>query len=767
MPRRRLTAGAALTAATSLVAGAALVGSAALALSATAAAAPAVPALPSATPAWAAKAVVLGTTPPDQPVDVLLSLALPDAAGMSAYFRDATTPGTPEFRHWLTRGQFEQRYAPNAATRSAVQSALSALGVTKTSVDAYGMTVEAQIPAALASSLFGVTFEQVRHDGTSERVALGAPRLPSGLAGRVVGVSGLSEELEFPMIDTGNGAWPQAVPSGAVPQTTLPADPTCITTYNSTLSGPVIQDAPTVYFNAAPMSSYYGQLPASDQPTYTKLAGDPSTTKPYVVSGYTPAQLRGAYGVSSLSSTGAGVSIGIVDAYDGPDVCQDLATFSADQGLPAPSYTDLNPALEAETDAQGNSVLDPAGWEGEQTLDVEAVHQMAPDAAIVFSGAAAPLDPDFEQAIFAAAADGVDQVSNSYGGSGDTDLADEEAWDTMAQAIGTTGTGLEASSGDDADSVAADGVREADFPATSPYTVAVGGTGLEVGATNNYEGEFYWGTYIVSKNAAGTAWDPTTAAADGGGGGGVSSLNAEPSYQVPVVPASETENADTATGAGETSGPGDTTPGRVVPDVSMLGDPATGMLVGETQLNDDDTETYGYYRIGGTSVSSPLFTGVLALADQAAGTSIGFADPALYALYKQDPGAFHDPSTGRPQGAERLAGTMAHPNLTPVVSEVRADYSDNTNSSSSVAETLRVQGVLSTLDDLPGYDDSTGLGSPAAADFVPALAAMSGGPGPSVPEAPLSVLLVLCGGGAAAFLVRRRARRRARVVPVS
>ena len=755
LPRRPLTT-TAVAAVASLIASAGL--AAGTELAPTAASATTVVSLPSATPAWAAKASVLGATPPDQTVNVLLSLALPDAAGMSAYFRAATTPGTPEFRQWLTHNQFEARYAPSLTTRSAVVSALSAVGVKTTKVDAYGMTVLAPMPASLAASLFGVSFEQVGHNGTSERVALGQPRLPASLDGLVVGVSGLSEELEFPLIDTGNGAWPQTVSSGAVRQSSLPSDPQCITTYNSTTSGAVIQDAPTVYRNAPPMSSYYGQLEADSQPSYTQLAGDPSTVKPYVVSGYTPTQLRGAYGVSSLSYTGAGVSIGIVDAYDGPDVCQDLATFSTAQDLPAPSYTDLNPALQAETDAIGNNVIDPAGWEGEQTLDVEAVHSMAPGAAIVFSGAVAPFDPFFEQSIYAAAADGVDQVSNSYGGSGDTDLADEAAWDTMAQAIGTTGTGLEASSGDAADNVAANGVREADFPATSPYTVAVGGTGLEVGAANDYEGEFYWGTYIAAKNAAGTAW-ATTSTADGGGGGGVSSLNAEAAYQTPVVPKSETENADTAAGVNETSGPGDTTPGRVVPDVAMLGDPATGILVGETQLNADSTETYGYYRIGGTSVSSPLFTGVLALVDQAAGKSVGFADPALYELFQQDPTAFHDPSIGRSSGVVRLGGTVASPNLVPVVSEVRADYSDTTNASSKVTESLRLQGVLTTLDDLPGYDDSTGLGSPDAAVLVPALAAIAGGPGPSVPEAPMSALVLVTGVGVAALLVRRRRAR--------
>ena len=74
-------------------------------------------------------------------------------------------------------------------------------------------------------------------------------------------------------------------------------------------------------------------------------------------------------------------------------------------------------------------------------------------------------------------------------------------------------------------------------------------------------------------------------------------------------------------------------PGRVVPDVSLVGDPQTGMLVGQTQTFPDGTVKYSEYRLGGTSLSSPLMAGVMALADQRAGRRHGFANPALYGRY--------------------------------------------------------------------------------------------------------------------------------------
>jgi subtilase family serine protease len=90
-----------------------------------------------------------------------------------------------------------------------------------------------------------------------------------------------------------------------------------------------------------------------------------------------------------------------------------------------------------------------------------------------------------------------------------------------------------------------------------------------------------------------------------GSGGGVSQIFAPPSYQ-------------SALGKS----------GRAVPDVAALGDPQTGMLVGQTQTFPDGTY-YDEYRVAGTSLSSPIFAGLMALADQKKGSPHGFADQPL------------------------------------------------------------------------------------------------------------------------------------------
>ena len=98
-------------------------------------------------------------------------------------------------------------------------------------------------------------------------------------------------------------------------------------------------------------------------------------------------------------------------------------------------------------------------------------------------------------------------------------------------------------------------------------------------------------------------------------------LYEEPSYQQGVVPTALAERNHSFT----------KTVNRVEPDISMDADPTTGMLFGLTQ-EFPDGDYYDEYRIGGTSLSSPLFAGVMAVTDQAAGGSLGFVNPLLYQL---------------------------------------------------------------------------------------------------------------------------------------
>jgi subtilase family serine protease len=130
----------------------------------------------------------------------------------------------------------------------------------------------------------------------------------------------------------------------------------------------------------------------------------------------------------------------------------------------------------------------------------------------------------------------------------------------------------------------------------------------------------------------------------------------------------------------------------------MDGDPSTGMLVGQTQQFPGSGVQYGEYRIGGTSLSSPLFAGLMALADEAAGSPHGFINPSLYTL----------------------VGTSA---ITDVVhvngAVVRVDYNNSVDAKKGTTTSVRTFDLPGlTIATTPGYDNTTGLGVPNGADFL-------------------------------------------------
>ena len=131
--------------------------------------------------------------------------------------------------------------------------------------------------------------------------------------------------------------------------------------------------------------------------------------------------------------------------------------------------------------------------------------------------------------------------------------------------------------------------------------------------------------------------------------------------------------------------------GRGVPDVAALGDPQTGFLVGQTQAFPNGNY-YDEYRIGGTSLSSPIFAGLMALLDQATGHHHGFANPLFY----QNPSAFYDVGSIKTAVARR-------------------NYVNRVDATDGTVDRLR------TFDDYsgsptqhtgPGWDNVTGVGTP-------------------------------------------------------
>ena len=133
----------------------------------------------------------------------------------------------------------------------------------------------------------------------------------------------------------------------------------------------------------------------------------------------------------------------------------------------------------------------------------------------------------------------------------------------------------------------------------------------------------------------------------------------------------------------------------------MVGDPNTGFLVGQTQTFPEGV-SYDEYRIGGTSLSAPLFAGVMALADQHAGVHHGFANPWLYSL----------------AGSAALRDIMPGPRT----AVVRRNFVNGVDSAGGFTQpsVRTIDADLQSLRTLNGYDTLTGLGAPTGARFVDA-----------------------------------------------
>jgi subtilase family serine protease len=598
--------------------------------------------LPGSVPAWANASTQKGAASAADPVDFRVYLPWRDADTATALARAVSDPGSASYGKYLTPAQFRQRFAPSAGDVNAVKSWLGDQGFHVVHTPANGHYVAAEGAVARVESAFAVELGEYAVAGKTLRAPASELSVPSSLPiSAVVGIDQSSQLVHTDRVG------PDASPSAG-------------------------------FRNAPPCSSYWAEKIASDLPDYQ------GAKQPYAPCGATPAQLRGAYGIDGSGYDGSGQTVAVIDAYASPTIAEDVNEYSRRHGLPT-----LKPGQFSQVVAPGtykrpeNPSQDPQGWYGEETLDVEAVHTMAPGANIVYVGA-----PNNYQDLDAALNHVVDRrlaqiVTNSYGFT--TEFLPtgyiKPYNDTFIQAA-IEGIGLYFSSGDGGDELVNNGYATVDWPASSPWVTAVGGTSLGVSSSNGYVGETGWGTYRAQ--LSNRAW--TTPTFLYGGGGGTSRLLAEPSYQQGVV------GSDLATRWGP--------PGRVVPDVAMVGDPNTGMLVGQTQTFSDGV-SYDEYRIGGTSLSSPLFAGVMALADQAAGTAHGFANPALYGASAS---AFHD-IAGNP-----LSAAVA-----------RVDYVNGENAADGTATTLRTLNSTGTITVRPGYDDVTGRGTPKGSAFINAL----------------------------------------------
>ena len=675
---------------------------------------------------WVASASKVGTAAADTRVTIVVHMALTHTDALVQLVDAVSRPHSPDYGKYLTAAGFRARFAPDAADVTAAAAMLQAAGMKNIVIGPGGVYVSAEATAGQIARTFGVTQDLYSFKGLTMRTNANAPSIPAELAGKIISIEGLD--------DTGFLRHPHhvSVVEGARVAPAYDRVTTAVT------PPPVAANNPSPYCD-----TYFGDLEA-------KLSTAPAPyakNMPWLVCGYTPQQVRAAYGFNHVKLDGAGVRVAIIDAYASPTLQADGNAYAKNHQLPRldkSNFTQIIP--EGIYNVDPNAACGPYGWWGEESLDLAAVHGSAPGAAITYIGAAdcnASLSVALQNAIYNQQAD---IITNSYSYNGDSDSASDIAAQTQAfMAADAMGITLLFSSGDDGDLSQINGVATAAFESDSPYVTGVGGTSLAVLGPRGAKQEWGWGTYrdflnnvTVNSGTSVTTSGLATVSNFGltyddfafysGAGGGISVLSAQPSYQAGIVPEVLATSLNTAGGNTITL----PNPQRVGPDVAMVADPYTGYLYGETEtiagnaISDHGctpvtaTTEYCEDSIGGTSLASPLMAGVLAVVDQAriaAGRPVvGFANPWLYGnkIGATPNSAGINDIVPPTKPVAVLRGYASNLNEARVVTINSVPFNITTTPFAlEVCGAAVCEGINDVFNYVtPGYDDVTGLGVP-------------------------------------------------------
>ena len=434
--------------------------------------------------------------------------------------------------------------------------------------------------------------------------------------------------------------------------------------------GPLATSAPVTAAVVAPHPLIAHHITLSN-----RISQGPPTTAECRLQGfscYQPFQFQKAYNLGPLYEdgfNGRGRTIVIVDSFGSPTIKADLHAFDQAFNLPdPPSLRIIAPAGPVNFD---NTNSDQLGWAGETTLDVEWSHSMAPGANILL--VETPVSETegvqgFPEMMlsenFVINHNMGDVISQSFGATEET-FPNVQSLLSLRSAFKNAAAhhvAVLASSGDfgatDAklDLSCCYAQQVVDWPSSDPLVTSIGGTQLHLDDTGN-------------RLAPDNVWNDGFAAT----GGGPSHVFSRPHFQNPVRNVVGNH--------------------RGLPDISMSG--ACDGAVDVYSTFDANPANNGWGLVCGTSESSPLFSGIVAIADQMAGHRLANLNNRLYNLLDQQPNGIVDVTTGNNTFTFCQANCRT-PNRVLVT----------------------VQGFTAA----PGYDMASGLGTLDANRLVRALA---------------------------------------------
>ncbi len=573
----------------------------------------------------------VGGVPAAVPMHITVTLRPRDPAALAAYARAVSTPGSTSYRQYLTPAQFARRFGATAAQVRAVRRSLRARGLTPGGLSRGALSISVAATAGQLERAFSVSLSRMALPGRRTAIAAdSAPAVPAAMAGAIQGVVGLD--------------------TTAAPR-------------------PLLERAPATRAGGAVSLARPYAATGGPQPCQAASAAAPGQDA------FTADQIASAYGFPGLYATGdngAGVTVAVYELES--DDPSDIAAYQSCYGTHATvSYVPVD----------SGSGAGPGS--GEAALDIENVIGLAPDVNILVyqgpnSNSGAPGSGPYDTFSAIINQDRARVVTVSWGqcesALGPTDAGAEN---TLFEQATVQGQSIVAASGDsgaedcDTGGPVPQAQAAVDDPSSQPFVTGVGATSLHALGPRPTETVWNSGGMVLSGMLQ-----------PGATGGGISHLWPMPASQLTSAPALNVRTAQAAGSACGRSG------GfcREVPDVSADGDPASGYLIYWNGSGGVGGEPQGWQGIGGTSGAAPLWAALLALADGSracSGTSVGYANPALYAA----------------------AG-----------SAYAANFNDVTSGNNDFTGTNGGRYAAG-----PGYDPATGLGTPYAASLAGALCA--------------------------------------------
>jgi subtilase family serine protease len=649
------------------------------------------------TPGFVATANNLGAEDPTKVIEVSIWLQPHNRAQFDESTQSLYDRTSPYYHHWLKPGDIAARLAPTQQEAATVKRFLAVHNLTVAKTGPNNLYVRARGTVGDVEKAFHVQFNNYQVGDKIIRANSGDPYVEGAAGALVRAVSGLDTgEFEHPLI-----ARPSIAGSKSSGTSSKPAGVASSDFYSSQcFTGTEKVSVSTNGDGQLPIGTYSGNQLNLQTLTSAGCA-------------YTPPVIQTAYNLTGLYNegyNGAGQTIAIIDWCGSFTIRDDANAFSKQFGLPKLTSSNFRITYTAPSVCKAYDQV-------EINLDVEWAHAVAPGANIHLI---VPPSADFQD-VDQAELDIVNKgwgnvISGSYASTElyteTTELDTESLISEMAAAAGISAN---FASGDDGDYGLETLRSTVSAPADSPWATAVGGVALALNPDNSIAWQAGWGNNQNVLAEEGTVSDPPSASFVGGSGGGPSECVTKVTrFRPPICTGGFPKPYYQEALHGKY---------RQLPDVSWLADPYTGaaiLISVPGQLPEQVWQVYG-----GTSLATPMFSALWAIANQEAlaggGAALGQAAPYLYSLpagtlYDIVPistktnvtGSIQDANGTTKYSAAKLAGDSSGKFVSALWDYYPLD-------DTWVVVSFGTDFGLKTA---PGWDDVTGVGTPNAQAFA-------------------------------------------------